>query len=378
MTYVPFTDLAAQHREVAPEVEAGFAEVLATGAFVGGKQVEAFEQDFAAFCGIRHCIGVGSGADALELVLRTVGVGPGDEVVLPANASVTAAEAIARAGGRPVLVDVDPRTHLMDSRAAATAFGPRTRAVVPVHLHGQVAPMDDLLPVALAAGVAVVEDAARSHGASRAGRAAGGFGLAAATSFAPGGNLGAYGDAGAVLTDDAAVAGTARLLAHHGPARARVHDRLGMTSRLDTLQAVALRANLARLAGRNAARRIAAERYDHLLAGVAGLVRPVTAHGNVHAWHRYVVEVERRDDVLERLRGHGIGVDVHSPVPLHLQPAFAGLGYRAGAFPAAERAASRALSLPLYPTIAGQDVERVVEELRGALVRGALVRGALG
>ncbi|WP_250283790.1 DegT/DnrJ/EryC1/StrS family aminotransferase [Frankia sp. CiP1_Cm_nod2] len=370
MTPIPLVDLPAQHQEIAAEIEPALAEVMRTGAFIGGKPVALFEQEYADFLGISHCVGVGNGTDALEIALRALGIGTGDEVVLPANTFIATAEAVVRAGARPVLVDVDPATYLIDPAAAAAAIGARTAAVIPVHLYGQAAPVEELLPAAAAAGAVVVEDAAQSQGATRHGRHAGTFGAAAGTSFYPGKNLGAYGDAGAVLTTSAQVAAAARTIGNHGSDRKYVHGRFGVNSRLDTLQAVVLRAKLARLAAWNTARAAAAARYGELLAELAAsgaVTTPVVLPGNTHVWHLYVIEVDDRDAVLERLHGAGVGAGSHYPVPVHRQEAFADLGYAAGAFPVSERSARRILSLPLYPQITAEQQTRVVDELRKAL-----------
>ncbi|WP_213456064.1 DegT/DnrJ/EryC1/StrS family aminotransferase [Rhizomonospora bruguierae] len=368
MSKIPLVDLAAAHAEVAEEVEAGFKRVIADTAFVGGAEVAAFEAEYAGFTGVPHVVGVANGTDALELALRAVGVGPGGEVVLPANTFVATAEAVARAGARTVLVDCDPQTYLIDTAAALAAITPATRALAPVHLYGQLAPVE-----ALRAGtdLPIVEDGAQSQGATRHGRQAGTGGIVA-TSFYPGKNLGAYGDAGAVASADAGLARTVRTLASHGGLAKYMHELIGMNSRLDGLQAVVLRAKLARLARANAARRAAAARYDTLLAGL-DVVRPVTLAGNEHVWHLYVVRIPgdgtpaRRDEVLGRLNAAGIGAGIHYPYPVHLTPAFAGLGYGRGAFPHAERAATEILSLPIYPQITPAQQERVVTELATAL-----------
>ena len=374
MTRIPLVDLAAAHAEVAEEVEAGFKRVIAGTAFIGGAEVAAFEQEYAAFTGVPHCVGVANGTDALELALRAVGVGPGAEVVLPANTFIATAEAVARAGGRVVLVDCDPRTYLIDIEAALAAVTPATRAIAPVHLYGQLAPVERLragLAGRSRGDVAVVEDAAQCQGATRHGRAAGADGIAA-TSFYPGKNLGAYGDAGAVVTASAGLATTVRTLGSHGGLTKYTHDLVGMNSRLDGLQAAVLRAKLARLAGSNALRRAAAARYDELLAGL-DVVRPVTLDGNEHVWHIYCVRVPgdgtpaRRDAVLARLAAAGIGAGIHYPVPVHRTGAFADLGYGPGAFPNAERAAPELLSLPIYPQITAAQQESVAEALHAAL-----------
>ncbi|WP_270886150.1 DegT/DnrJ/EryC1/StrS family aminotransferase [Pedococcus sp. 5OH_020] len=369
MSSIPFVDLSLQHAQIAEEVEDGFAEVLATGDFIGGKAVAAFEQEYAELVGARACVGVANGTDALELALRAVGVGPGDEVVLPANTFIATAEAVLRAGATPVLVDVDDDALLLDPSAMQEALTSRTRAVIPVDLYGQVAPFEQLPATLAERGIAVVEDGAQSQGAARHGKAAGTFGIAAATSFYPGKNLGAYGDAGAVVTDDETLAQRVRLLGAHGSAVKYQHSVVGFNSRLDTLQAVVLRAKLRRLRRWNAERRAAAATYGELLADAEGLRTPTTLPGNEHVWHLYVVRVPRRDAVLQLLQSEGVGAGVHYPVPVHLTAAMADLGYGAGRFPVTEKAAGEILSLPIFPGITRPQQERVVDVLLGALRR---------
>ncbi|GAA3020990.1 DegT/DnrJ/EryC1/StrS family aminotransferase [Actinokineospora globicatena] len=363
---IPLVDLAAQHAAVADEVAAGWAAVLAKTAFVGGPQVTAFEGEYAAFAGVEHCIGLGNGTDALELALRALSIGAGDECIVPANTFIATAEAVARTGATPVLVDCDLDTALIDVDAAAAAVTTRTRAVLPVDLYGQVAPIEKLRAV-LPTNVAIVEDAAQSQGATRHGQTAGSFGDIAATSFYPGKNLGAYGDAGAVTTSRADLAERVRLLGAHGSPRKYEHPVLGFNSRLDTLQAVVLSAKLRRLAGWNAARRVAADRYTALLSEVDGVTTPVVAEGNVPVWHLYVVRVANRDAVLGKLHAEGIGAGIHYPTPVHLTGAFADLGLGEGAFPASERLGAEILSLPLFPEITEAQQERVVSVLTEAV-----------
>jgi dTDP-4-amino-4,6-dideoxygalactose transaminase len=362
-------DLAAQHAEVADQIAAGFARVVETGAFIGGPDVAAFEREFADAHAVDHCVGVANGTDALELALRAAGIGSGDEVILPANTFIATAEAVVRAGARPVLVDSDPEFYLIDVAAASAAIGTRTAALMPVHLYGQLAPMEALCDLAATAGLALIEDAAQAQGATRGSRHPGSFGLSAGTSFYPGKNLGAYGDAGAVLTNDASTARRVRLLANHGSEVKYEHPELGFNSRLDTLQAVVLRAKLARLATWNALRREAAHRYHELLADVDGVGRPSVLAGNEHVWHLYVVRVSagKRDPLVRALNAQGIGAGIHYPLPVHLQGAFSGLGYRRGDFPVAEAASAEILSLPLYPRIAPGQQEHVVDSLVRAL-----------
>ncbi len=374
MPGIPLVDLTAAHPEIAEEVEAGFKRVIADAAFIGGAEVAAFEREYAAFSGLPHCVGVANGTDALELALRVVGVGAGAEVILPANTFIATAEAVARSGARPVLVDCDPQSYLIDVDAALAAITPATRAIVPVHLYGQLAPVERLRAGLVGRDVAVVEDAAQCQGATRHGRGAGSDGIAA-TSFYPGKNLGAYGDAGAVVTVDADLATAVRRLGSHGGLRRYVHDVIGVNSRLDGLQAVVLRAKLARLASWNALRQAAAARYHALLESVE-VLRPTTLPGNEHVWHVYCVRVPgdgtpaRRDEVLARLHAAGVGAAVHYPVPVHQTPAFAGLGYPEGAFPNAERIAPELLSLPIYPQLTAEQQEQVVTALRVALGAG--------
>jgi dTDP-4-amino-4,6-dideoxygalactose transaminase len=368
---IPLVDLSVQHRQIADEVEAGFAEVLATGDFVGGKAVAAFEQEYADFVGARSCVGVANGTDALEMALRANAVGSGDEVVLPANTFVATAEAVVRTGARPVFVDVDVDALLIDPARVTEALTERTRAVIAVDLYGQVAPFERLPSSLVERGIVVIEDAAQSQGAVRHGKAAGRFGLVAATSFYPGKNLGAYGDAGAVVTDDEDLAHHVRLLGGHGSPAKYEHTHVGFNSRLDTLQAVVLRAKLRRLHEWNAERRAAAACYDELLGGVPGLRLPVTLPGNEHVWHLYVVRVRGRDEVLRRLQVEGVGASVHYPTPVHLTPAMTEFGAGTGSMPVSERAAGEVLSLPIYPGITMDQQERVADLVRSALPAGS-------
>ncbi len=365
---VPLVDLAWQHAQVADEVAAGWAQVLATTGFVGGPRVAAFEAEYAAYLGVEHCVGVANGTDAIELALRALGVGHGDECVVPANTFIATAEAVARTGATPVLVDCRADDALIDVDAAAAAVTPRTKAVLPVHLYGQMADVAGLA-ARLPEGVAIVEDAAQSQGARREGLTAGAVGTIAATSFYPGKNLGAYGDAGAVMTDDAELAAAVRLLGAHGSARKYVHDTLGFNSRLDALQAVVLSVKLRRLDAWNEERRAAAKRYEALLSGLERVSLPVVAEASEPVWHLYVVRVDRRDQVLAELNANGVGAGIHYPTPVHLTGAFAGLGQRAGAFPVSEAMGERILSLPLYPGITAEQQERVAEVLATAVGR---------
>jgi dTDP-4-amino-4,6-dideoxygalactose transaminase len=364
---VPLVDLGAQHQEIASEIAPQLQEVLETGAFIRGPAVQQFEREYAEFVGVDHVVGVGNGTDALELALRVTDVAPGDEVIIPANTFIATAEAVSRIGAVPVPVDVDPDYLLIDPLFVEKAITTRTKAIVPVHLFGQTAPMEKLLDLAQAYDVAIVEDAAQSQGATRFGRPAGGFGLAAGTSFYPGKNLGAAGDAGAVLTNDEEIAARVRTIAEHGSDRKYVHDVVGFNSRLDTVQAVVLRAKLRRLRRWNELRRRAAAQYLELLGDVPGVCLPVTDSANDDVWHLFVVQVDERDRVLVEMKAAGIAAGIHYPTPIHLTGAYRPLGYRAGDFPVAEAAARRILSLPLYPHITRGQVHDVVASLLAAV-----------
>jgi dTDP-4-amino-4,6-dideoxygalactose transaminase len=368
MGSIPLVDLAAQHAEVAVEVAVGWQEILDHTDFVGGPRVVAFESEYADFIGTSHCVGVGNGTDAIEIALRALGVGSGDECIVPANTFIATAEAVSRAGAVPVFVDcADDDTYLIDAAAAAAAVTHRTRAILPVHLYGQAAAVELLVPIAERAGARIVEDAAQSQGARRNGARAGSLGDAAATSFYPGKNLGAYGDAGAVLTDSAEVAARMRMIRDHGSPRKYEHEILGFNSRLDAIQAVVLSAKLRRLDKWNEGRRAAAARYDELLAEIPGVTLPRILGGNEHVWHLYVVRVPDRDRVVKELLAAGVGTGIHYPVPVHLTGAYAKLGYAEGAFPVAERASREILSLPLFAEITPDQQERVTSALRAAV-----------
>ncbi|MGB5759904.1 MAG: DegT/DnrJ/EryC1/StrS family aminotransferase [Acidimicrobiales bacterium] len=367
MSNVPLVDLAAQHNEIVDEVMSGFERVMSATAFVGGPDVEAFENEFASYCHAAHCVGVANGTDAIEIALKAGGIEPDDEVIVPANTFIATVGAVHRTGARPILVDCDAEHLLIDPMLAEKAITNRTTAVVGVDLYGQLAPLDQLHEIIGDRDIAVFEDAAQSQGATRFGDPMGTGAKAAATSFYPGKNLGAYGDAGAIITDDEELAATARAMANHGGVRKYEHRVPGFNSRLDTLQAVVLRAKLARLDGWNEARRRAAARYDELLAPLAEVGRVPVAEGNVHVWHLYVIRVPERDRVLAELNAAGIGAGIHYAAPVHLTDAFRFLADGPGSFPNAEAASREMISLPIHPHLAIEDQDRVVEALIGAL-----------
>jgi dTDP-4-amino-4,6-dideoxygalactose transaminase len=362
---VPLVDLAWQHTEIADDVTSGLEKVMAATAFIHGPQVREFEDAFAAFCDVRNCVGVASGTDALEMAVRGLGLGGDDEVIVPANSFIASTLGVIRAGVNVRLVDCDPDTYLIDVDAVERAMSPRIKAVMPVHLFGQTAPVELLAQVIGEASV--IEDAAQSQGARRNGQPSGSLGAVAATSFYPGKNIGAYGDAGAVLTDDDDLAQQVRNLGNWGSPQKYHHPVVGFNSRLDTMQAVVLSAKLARLDDWNKLRQEAAGRYDELLHERGRVAPPVVLPGNEHIWHLYVVRVPNRDRVLAAMHEAGIGAGVHYPIPMHLQGALSFMGYKEGDFPVTEAAAREMLSLPMFPGITAEQQADVVQVLHKVL-----------
>jgi len=368
---VPFQDIPLQVRSLKAEIDAAVQAVLAHGEFILGPEVAAFERQWAEFCHVPHAVGVGSGADALHLILRALGIGAGDEVITAANTFIATAEAISYAGAKPVLADCRIEDYLIDPAAVAAAITPRTRAIIPVHLYGQPANMNALAALARHKGLALIEDAAQAHGAALVdGRVCGSLGLAAAFSFYPAKNLGAFGDGGAVTTSDEGLAGRLRLLRNWGSVVKYHHEVQGFNSRLDTLQAAILSVKLRSLGAWNDARRTAAGWYRAALAGCPGLVLPAEAPWTGrHAYHLFVVRLPERDRdaVARELAASGVQTVVHYPVPIHLQKAYADLGLGKGAFPNAEAAARTILSLPMFPEITQAQVGFVADSLRAVL-----------
>lgn len=367
---VPLVDLRAQYRAIESEITAAITGVLESTRFIGGPELVGFESEFAAFCGAEHCVGLSSGTAALKLALAACGVGPGDEVITTTHTFVATAEAICHVGARPVLVDVDAKTRTLDPGQVVRAITGRTRAVIPVHLYGHPADLDALLDVCARYQLKLIEDAAQAHGALYNGRRVGAIGDAGCFSFYPGKNLGAYGDAGAVVTRDPEVASRVAMLADHGRVRGSKyeHAAVGDNLRLDALQAAILRVKLRHLDQWNEQRRSIAARYDARLKG-AGLAGPERAPWAVPVYHLYVVEVPApaRGIVQRELSAAGIATGLHYPLPIHLQPAFGHLGYRAGVFPEAERLAGTVLSLPMYPELTETTVDEVACRLAEAL-----------
>ena len=363
-TRVPFVDLKAQAVALREPYDEAIWSVIDRAAYTMGPELKAFEEAFGQLCGCTQCVGVSSGTDAVKLALIGAGVKAGDDVIVPANTFIATAEAVSHIGARPVFVDCLEDSGLIDPAAIGPAVTPRTTAVIPVHLYGQPCDMDAILAVSTEHGLAVVEDACQAHGATYKGRPAGSIGATAAFSFYPGKNLGALGDGGAVTTNDQAIAETLRLYRNHGQEDKFTHRVIGYCDRLHNLQAALLGIKLQRLPEWNEARREAAARYDAALADVPG-VKVTEVHADVCAvYHLYVVMLGQRDDVKAQLDCAGIESGIHYPVPLHLQPAYQGLGYGTGDFPVAERRAGSILSLPMFPELTQEQQSRVVAALK--------------
>ena len=367
MPLIPLVDLKWQHDQVAAEVVPEVLRIMEAGQFVLGPAGEAFEKQLAAFVGCRYAVGVSNGTDAIELALRCAGLPAGSSVIIPAYTFVATIAATVRAGFVPILVDCAEPHLMIDTEAVERAITPEVKAIIAVDLFGQIAPMGKLRAIADAHGLVLLEDAAQAHGATQDGTPVSHHALAATTSFYPGKNLGAYGDAGAVLTSDPQVAARVRALRDHGSQQKYKHEYLGFNARLDEIQAAILAIKLRHLRQWNCLRDSAAARYAQLLGGLDGIVLPSAAPGNSHTWHLYVVRVSRRDFVAERLQRSGIGASAHYPIPPHLQPALRFLGYREGSFPVAEHASNEVLSLPLFPGMTPVQQHRVVNELTMAM-----------
>lgn len=353
---VPFVDLVAQYESIAGEVDGAFHEVTASAQYILGVRVERFEQEFAQFVGAEHAVGVGSGLDALRLALLALEIGPGDEVILPANTYIATALAVSEVGADVVLVDCDAETYNIDPAASAAAVTARTRALLPVHFSGQAAEMDPLLELAATNELLVVEDAAQAHGTHYRGRPCGSLGDVACFSFYPGKNLGAYGDGGLVTTNDAAVLERTRLLRNYGERAKYDHVVKGVNSRLDGLQAAFLTVKLLHLPEWNEARRRHADAYIAELEGVGDLVFQKRADSSTHVYHLFIVESDERDALRDHLTERGIQTGIHYPIPIHLQEAYADLGLGPGSFPNAEQLARRSLSLPMYPELTEKQI----------------------
>ena len=359
---LPFIDLGAEYGNLKTEIGSAIATVLEKSSFILGDELARFEDDFAAFCEAGYAKGVDCGLSALELILRAYGIGPGDEVITATNTFIATALAISSVGARPVLVDIDPETYNICADALEEAIGPRTKAIIPVHLYGQPADMDPILELARAHGLYVIEDACQAHGARYKGKRVGSLGDAAAFSFFPAKNLGAYGDGGMVVTRDQEVAKYVERARNYGQIEKYRHVMRGYNCRLDTLQAAILSVKLPYLDRRNAARREHAMSYSARLEN-AGVVLPVVASFAETVWHLFVIRVQNRDQLRAYLAEQGVSTGIHYPIPIHLQEAYADLGYEPGDFPVTEEFAGRLLSLPMYPELTEDQIARVANAI---------------
>ena len=359
---VPFVDLQAQYRSIKSEVDQAVARVIESAAFILGREVEAFEAAFAEYVGARFCVGVSNGTAAVQLAVMACGLEEGDEVIVPANTFFASAEGVSTAGATPVFVDADPLSYTIDVRQLEAAITPRTRAIMAVHLYGQAADLDPLLEIAARHNLFVIEDAAQAHGSEYKGRRVGAMGRAGCFSFYPGKNLGAYGEAGAVLTNDAEVARRVRLLRDHGSERKYHHEIIGYNFRMEGIQGAVLGVKLRHLDRWNSLRREHAARYAEVLKD-APLVLPREMEYARHIYHLYVVQTDERDALQNHLTADGVQTGIHYPIPVHLQPAYASHGHRAGDFPEAERQAQRILSLPMFPELTDEQLTRVAESV---------------
>jgi dTDP-4-amino-4,6-dideoxygalactose transaminase len=366
---IEFVDLKRQFQPLREEIMSRIDQVLAGMNLFLGENVYRLEEEFAAYCGVPHAIGVGSGTDALHLALRAVGVGPGDEVITVANTFFATVEAIALCGARPVFVDIDPASYTMDPSRVEAAITPRTKAIVPVHLYGQPADMDPIIAISRKHGLAVVEDACQAHGAEYKGAKAGSLGDVAAFSFYYSKNLGAYGEGGMVVTKDREIATQVQMLRNHGGRERYHHALMGANARLDEIQAAALRVKLPYLDSWNAARRTWAEEYSRRLADLENVITPVTQPYAKHVFHLYVIRTPDRDHLQKWLKRHGVSTGIHYPVPVHLQEACADFGYSLGSLPETEAAAQEILSLPMFAELTIDEVAFVCQTIRNS-VRG--------
>jgi dTDP-4-amino-4,6-dideoxygalactose transaminase len=363
---VPYLDLKAQYQSIKPEIDAAIASVLESCQFVLGPEVAGFEEEFATYCGTTECIALNSGTSALHLALLAAGVGPGDEVITVPFTFVASVSAVTYGGARPVLVDIDPRSFTMDPALIEAAITPRTKAILPVHLYGQSADMDPIMEIARRHRLVVIEDAAQAHGAKYKGHPVGSIGDIACFSFYPGKNLGAYGEGGAVTTSNPEHAHTIRMLRDWGQDRKYHHLLRGFNYRMEGFQGAILRVKLRHLEAWTEARRAVVRLYDELLAD-AGVETPTEMPWGRHVYHVYTLRSDDRDGLQAALQADGIQTGIHYPVPAHLQPAYADLGYGRGAFPQSEAAAEQVLSLPLYPELSPQAVAQVAGAVKKAI-----------
>jgi dTDP-4-amino-4,6-dideoxygalactose transaminase len=361
---IPFVDLKAQLKDIRNEIDAGIAAVLNKTNFILGEEVQEFEKNFAKFCGTQYAVGVDSGLDAIHLALRALGIGPGDEVIVPAHTFIASALGVTLTGATPVFVDIDEKTFLLDFEKTKKAVHSKTKAILPVHLYGRILDLEPFLSFAQSKGIAIVEDAAQSHGASIHQKKAGSFGVAGCFSFYPGKNLGCYGDGGLVTTDSLEVKTQLESLHNYGSPKKYHHPMIGFNSRLDTLQAAVLSVKLPHLDRYNQARYQAAEKYSEGLKSIGDLVLPELPPRASHVFHLYVIRTTRRDELLKHLNDSGIQAGIHYPVPIHLHGAYSHLEYQKGDFPIAEKICNEIISLPIFPEITDEQIRAVCDQIK--------------
>lgn len=367
---IPFLDLKAQYTSISTEVNAAMQQVIHACAFSGGKFVAQFEEEFASFCNCSASIGVGSGTEALWLALLGLGIGPGDEVITVPNTFIATVEAISLCGAIPVFVDADPESYTMNPQLLEQAITPRTRAVIPVHLFGQPADMDPIMAIAAKHGLFVVEDACQAHGSAYRGKISGSIGHAGCFSFYPGKNLGAYGEAGGVITNDPRLAEKIRMLRDHGQSRKYYHNMIGINSRMDGLQGAVLSVKLKYLDQWNELRRAHARRYGELLQGVEGITLPREMEYAKHVYHIYAIRLKNREPFMKGMAEMGVGCGIHYPVPVHLQEAYDPLKIGRGSFPVSEQCGDEFVSLPLFPEMSPDQIEYVAEQVKAQIAKG--------
>ncbi|MHC2995807.1 MAG: DegT/DnrJ/EryC1/StrS family aminotransferase [Candidatus Atribacteria bacterium] len=362
---IPFVDLKAQYNSIKDEIDEAIQNVLNNTSFIMGNELKKFEVEFARFCDVKYAVGVANGSDALFLALRACGIGEGDEVITVPHTFISTSEAISNVGGKVVFVDIDPKTYTIDVSKIEEKINEKTKAIIPVHLYGQPADMDPIMKLAKKHNLKIIEDAAQAHGAEYKGKKVGSIGDVACFSFYPGKNLGAYGDAGMVVTNNDEIAEKIKLLRNHGRITKKYeHEIEGYSSRLDNLQAAILRVKLRHLDIWNESRRRNAKKYNELLSSISGIIAPYEADYAKHIYHLYVIRAEGRDELREELKSKGIATGIHYPIPLHLQPAYNYLGYKEGDFPITERCSQKILSLPMFAELTGEQIDKIVELIK--------------
>lgn len=361
---VPFVDLKAQYVSIQGEIDAAIHEIISNTAFIGGKPVNDFEAAFAELYGINHCISVANGTDSLYIIMKMLGIGAGDEVITVANSWISSSETISQTGAKPVFVDIDPDYYSLNEQLLEAAITPKTKAIMPVHLHGQAVNMDEVMRIADKYKLPVIEDCAQSHFSEFKGKRVGTFGIAASFSFYPGKNLGAYGDAGAIITNDAALAEKCKMYARHGALKKHEHQIEGINSRLDGIQAAILSAKLPHILDWTAARIRCADAYDQLLSGISEIITPKRRAETQHSYHLYVIRAKNRDGLANFLKERNIETAIHYPTALPNLKAYAYLGHKAEDFPVATAYQSQIISLPIYPELTSAQMEYVVESIK--------------